>query len=116
MKNKARALLSTFALASLGLSAAAQADCPFPKAPATIPDGATATEAEMLAAMKEFKAYNEEVKAFQACLDEEAKAKGAGAQSMTFKSMQQKKLAAAVDELERKAKLFNEQVRIFKAR
>jgi hypothetical protein len=35
---------------------------------------------------------------------------------MTFKTMQSKKLAAAVNELETKAKQFNEQVRIFKAR
>jgi hypothetical protein len=111
---KRKALLYTVALLSFGFSLSAHADCPFPKAPATIPDGSTAAEAEMLAAMQAFKAYNEEVKAFQTCLDEETKAK-TGA-TMSFKSMQSKKLAMAVDELQEKAKKFNEQVRIFKAR
>jgi hypothetical protein len=114
---KMKALLGTIALMSFGFALSAHADCPFPKAPASIPDGKTAAEAEMIAAMQAFKAYNEEVKAFQSCLDEETKEKAAsGGSTMQFKSMQAKKLAAAVDELEGKAKQFNEQVRIFKAR
>lgn len=115
MKNKV--LLSAIAVVSCVFALPAAADCPFPKAPASIPDGKTAAEPEMIAAMNAFKAYNEEVKAFQTCLDEETKAKSAsGGSSMSFKSMQAKKLSAAVDELEDKAKKFNEQVRIFKAR
>ena len=95
----------------------AQADCPYPKAPASIPNGSTASEPEMVAAMQAFKAYNDEVKAFQACLDAESKDKAAaGGQTMQFKAMQSKKLTAAVEELESKAKAFNEQVRIFKAK
>lgn len=114
---KTKALLGAVALLSFGFCVTAQAECPFPKAPAMIPDGKTAPEADMIAAMKEFKTYNEEVKAFQACLDEETKEKAAsGGGTMQFKAMQSKKLAAAVEELENKAKLFNEQVRIFKAR
>ena len=110
-------LTTLAAFLSLGLAFAAQADCAFPKAPATIPDGKTASEAEMLAAMNAFKAYNEEVTAFGACLDEEVNSKGAGsAQLMQLKTMKTKKLNAAVEELQAKAKLFNEQVRIFKAR
>jgi hypothetical protein len=99
----------------LGLLAlTAQADCPYPKAPAAIPSGSSASEPEMIAAMQAFKTYNDEVKAFQACLDGEAKA-GSG-HTIQFKTMQAKKLAAAVEELEVKAKAFNEQVRIFKAK
>jgi hypothetical protein len=95
----------------------AQADCAFPKAPASIPDGKTATGEEMVAAMSAFKAYNAEVDAFGKCLDQETKDKAAGtAQLMQLKTMQTKKLNTAVDELQAKAKLFNEQVRIFKAR
>ena len=98
-------------------SLSAQADCVYPKAPAAIPDGKTASEAEMVAAMQAFKAYNEEVNAFGACLEQETKAKAAGtAQLMQLKTMQAKKHNAAVDELQTKAKVFNEQVRIFKAR
>lgn len=97
--------------------ATAQAECAFPKPPATIPDGKTASEAEMVAAMQAFKAYNEEVTAFGACLEEETKSKAAGtAQLMQLKTMQTKKHNAAIDELQTKAKLFNEQVRVFKAR
>ena len=71
----------------------------------------------MLAAMQAFKAYNEEVTAFGACLEEETKSKAAGtAQLMQLKTMQAKKHNAAIDELQTKAKLFNEQVRVFKAR
>lgn len=105
-------------IAALSLLAlAANADCPYPKAPAAIPSGSSASEPEMISAMNAFKTYNDEVKAFGACLDEETKQKAAGGgQSMQFKSMQAKKLAAAVDELESKAKAFNEQVRIFKAK
>jgi len=105
------------ALVMLVSSFAAHADCAFPKAPATIPDGKTASEAEMVAAMSAFKAYNEEVQAFGACLEGETKMKAAGtAQLMQLKTMQTKKLNAAVEELQAKAKLFNEQVRAFKAR
>ena len=110
-----RKLTAALALAMLSLSA--QADCVYPKAPATIPNGATATEAEMVAAMNAFKAYDAEVKAFGTCLDDETKSKAAGtAQLMQLKTMQSKKLNAAVEELQSKAKEFNEQVRVFKAR
>jgi hypothetical protein len=111
------AKLSLIAIASFALLSTAQAECAFPKAPASIPDGKSASEAEMLAAMQAFKAYNEEVTAFGTCLEEETKSKAAGtAQLMQLKTMQAKKHNAAIDELQAKAKLFNEQVRIFKAR
>lgn len=115
MNRKLLTIGAAFALA-FGV-ATAQAECAFPKAPASIPDGKTASEAEMVAAMNAFKAYNEEVTAFGACLEEETKSKAAGtAQLMQLKTMQTKKHNAAIDELQSKAKLFNEQVRVFKAR
>jgi hypothetical protein len=105
------------AIALCAFSFAAQADCAFPKAPASVPDGKSASEQEMVAAMSAFKAYNEEVTAFGTCLEEETKTKSAGSgQLMQLKTMQSKKMNAAVDELQAKAKLFNEQVRIFKSR
>ncbi len=115
MNRKLLTIGAAFALA-FGV-ATAQAECAFPKAPASIPDGKTASEAEMVAAMQAFKAYNDEVNAFGACLEEETKSKAAGtAQLMQLKTMQTKKHNAAIDELQAKAKLFNEQVRVFKAR
>ncbi|MFL6550873.1 MAG: hypothetical protein ACJ8OJ_19440 [Povalibacter sp.] len=104
--------------AALGFAAfsfQAHAECTYPKAPASIPDGAKASEPEMVAAMNAFKAYNDEVTAFGKCLDDEASA-GAAGQSMAMKTMKAKKIAAAQDELQTKAKAFNEQVRAFKAR
>lgn len=110
-------MLRIAALAALAFSFSAHAECAFPKAPAGIPDGKTASEQEMLAAMNAFKAYNAEVTAFGGCLEEEAKDRSVGsAQLMQLKTMKSKKLNAAVEELQAKAKLFNEQVRIYKGR
>jgi len=100
------------ALAFMSGSFTAYADCPYPKAPAGVPKGATASETEMVAAMDAFKAYNDDVTSFSACVEQESK----GAASMQMKAMQTKKINAAVEELQSKAKEFNEQVRIFKAR
>ncbi len=110
------------AVAALGIalasfSIAAHADCTYPKAPAAMPDGKTASEAEMIEAMKAFKAYNDDVTAFGSCLDQETKTRSSGtAQLMQLKTLQMKKHNAAIDELTHKAKAFNEQVRIYKAR
>jgi len=112
-----KALIRWLSVLALVVSCSAHADCAFPKAPAAIPDGKTASEQDMVAAMAAFKTYNEEVNAFGQCLEQETKDKAAGtAQLMQLKTMQTKKLNAAVAELQSKAKLFNEQVRIFKAR
>lgn len=112
-----KTLKLSVALALLAGSIAAQADCSYPKAPAGWPKGATATEPEMVAAMQAFKAYDADVKAYGTCLEQETKDKAAGtAQLMQLKTMQAKKINAAVEELETKAKDFNEQVRVFKAR
>lgn len=104
-------------IALASFSIAAHADCIYPRAPSILPDGKTASEAEMLEAMRAFKSYNDEVTAFGGCLDEETKNKAAGTvQLMQLKTLQMKKHNAAVDELQSKAKLFNEQVRIYKGR
>ena len=104
-------------LVAFAFAGPVHADCAFPKAPATIPRGKTASEPEMVAAVTAFKAYNDAVTAFGACLEQETKDKAAGTgQLMQLKTLQTKKLNTAVDELQAKAKLFNEQVRIYKAR
>jgi hypothetical protein len=105
------------ALAFAAFSFQVQADCVYPKAPAAIPNGSTASESEMVSAMQAFKAYDADVNAYGACLEEETKAKAAGsAQLMQLKTMQTKKLNAAVAELQVKAKEFNDQVKAFKSR
>lgn len=111
--------LRILAVASIALASsfAAHGECAFPKAPAALPDGKTASQDEMVAAMHAFKAYKDEVTAFGACLEEETKAKASSTmQLMQLKTMQAKKHNAAMAELEEKANKFNEQVRIFKSR
>lgn len=97
----------------------AHADCVYPKAPASVPNGSTASEAEMTTAAGLFKQYNADVTAYLACLQDETTAKSAGVsagQVMQIKSMQSKKHNSAVDELESNIAKFNEQVRAFKSR
>ena len=101
-------------------SASAFAECAFPKAPDTIPDGKTAAESEMINVMTQFKQYNLDVDAYLVCLDSETTAKVKDADSpgaiLQLKAMQQKKRTSAVDERKAKVDTFNEQVRTFKAR
>jgi hypothetical protein len=100
-------------VAVLGFAASsAFAECAFPKPPQEIPDGKSASEDQMKSAMNAFKSYKTELDAYGACLDTEAKESS----SMAAKAMQSKKIAAANEEFENKAKAFNEQVRIFKAK
>jgi hypothetical protein len=109
--------IAALGIALASFSIAAHADCIYPKAPAAMPNGKTASEVEMLEAMKAFRTYNEEVTAFGVCLEQETKTKASGtAQMMQLKTLQMKKHNAAVDELQTTAKVFNEQVRLFKAR
>lgn len=115
-----KALISLAGLVSLGLSMAANAECAFPKAPDSIPDGKTASEADMLSAMTAFKQYNTEVDSYLACLDQETNDKikeaGAAGAIVQIKALQQKKRGSATDERQAKVESFNEQVRAFKAR
>ena len=101
------------------LCAAAQADCAYPKAPASIPNGSAASEAEMTAAAATFKQYNSAVTAYLACLQDETAAKSASVsatQVMQIKALQSKKHNSAVEELESNVAKFNAQVRAFKSR
>jgi hypothetical protein len=71
----------------------------------------------MIAAMKAFKAYNDEVQGFAKCLDEESNDPSLSPpQKMQLKTLQRKKEEAAMKDLQEKAAAFNEQVRVFKAR
>ncbi|HET7922549.1 MAG TPA: hypothetical protein VFM15_07330 [Gammaproteobacteria bacterium] len=120
MKTK---ILSGLLLTGLLTAGFAQAECIYPKAPASIPDGSTATEQEMITGMKAIKEYNTEVTAYLSCLDMELQARidalGADApadQVAQVKAIQAKRHNAAVDELESHAARFNEQVKTYKAR
>ncbi len=115
---------ANFAVAMMAASlyaGAAWATCIYPRAPERVPDGKTATFDEMLAAQQTVKQFNEDVNAYNACLDMEMKSlEQSGeydeARLTELRTMQAKKNNAAVDEVQAIADQFNEQLRIFKAR
>lgn len=116
-------LISGLALAALFGAGLVNADCVYPKAPSSMPDGTTASEEEMLDGMKAVKSYNAEVTAYLSCLDMEMQARidAAGTEAPAeqieqIKAIQAKRHNAAVEELEAHAARFNEQVRAYKAR
>jgi hypothetical protein len=116
-------VLSGLVLAALFAVGHANAECVYPKAPTSMPDGKTATEEEMIAGMKAVKEYNAAVTAYLNCLETEMQARITEAgpdapadQIVQIKSIHSKRHNAAVEELEAHAARFNEQVRAYKAR
>jgi hypothetical protein len=113
-------------LFALGSAAHAQADCTYPRAPASIPDGATASKDDMIAGKNEVARYNNEMTAYLDCikleiaaaapqnsakLSKEDKAKAAEQEKVLTQ-----KNNAAVDELNAVVGRFNEQLKIWKAK
>lgn len=109
-------------LAALACSATAGAECIYPRTTADVPDGKTATQEQIVAAMNAVKRYNEEINAYLNCLQTESDAQIAALPDPTpeqirqIKGIQTAKHNAAVDELEAYATRFNEQLRAYKAR
>jgi hypothetical protein len=115
-------ILSGLALAML-MAGAATAECVYPKEPGNTPDGATATQEQMVEGMKLVKEYNGQVTAYLDCLQKEmdARVEAAGPdapaeQIEQIKAIHTKRHNAAVEALEQHAARFNEQVKTFKAR
>jgi hypothetical protein len=109
-------------LASLA-AATASAECTYPKAPSGLPDGATASQDQMLVGMKAIKEYNNQVTDYLNCLETEmnTRIEAAGPEAPAeqveqIKAIHTKRHNAAVEELEATAARFNEQVKVFKAR
>ncbi|MBM0103316.1 hypothetical protein JM946_01105 [Steroidobacter sp. S1-65] len=118
-----KTIISATLLASLLAAGAASAACTYPKSPSGLPDGATATEDEMVNGMKVIKEYNTQVSEYLECLETEMntriEAAGADApadQVEQIKAIHTKRHNAAVEELEATAARFNEQVKVYKAR
>ena len=116
-------IAAALVLAGMLTSAIAAAECVYPRAPASIPDGKTATEEEMLAGMRAVKDYNAQVTAYLSCLDMQMQTDitnaGADATPETIaqiKAINAKRHNAAVEELESHAARFNEQVKVYKTR
>lgn len=117
-----KALLAIAFTAALS-AATAYADCPYPAAPANLPDGRTATMEEMVAGQKAVKEYDTAIKTYVDCIDKELDAsiaKGGDSLKPQQKSDMQKveaqKHNAAIDQLQSVADRFNEQVKIYKAK
>jgi len=92
----------------------AQAACTYPSE-ISVPDGATATEAQMKEASKAVKDYMAAVESYLACLDDEEKALG-DAVTDEQKNVHHARHNAAIDALDAVADRYNEQVRIFKTK
>jgi hypothetical protein len=114
--------LAIAALAAL-TAGPAYADCPYPAAPAKIPDGATATMDDMLAGQKAVQAYDKAINEYLACIDKDLKdsiAKGGDqlkpAQKADMEKVEAQKHNAAIDQEQSVADRFNEQVKAFKVR
>ena len=97
-------------MASRLASATPLPECNLPPAPTKVPDGSTAAEPEMVAAMQTLKRYDADVTTYLKCLEFEAK------QNRITKDEQSRKHNSAVDQLQAVAAKFNEQVRVFKAK
>ena len=118
-----KSLLAAVAIAAAALAPAAYADCSYPPAPTHLPDGSTATLADMLAAQKVVQSYNEQMTAYLSCIKLERDSRVAQAgdkltkqQKQELEAIEIQKNNAAVDQLHSVADQFNAQVKIFKAR
>jgi hypothetical protein len=111
---------------ALGTAATAQATCSYPSAPGAVPDGATATKEEMIAAKNDVNRYNTEMNSYLDCLKLEMDAATPKdptkltADEKKKVDAQQKVLVqknnTAVDELQAVVGRFNEQLKIYKAK
>ena len=110
------------AMALATVTASAYADCPYPPAPAKLPDGATATLEDMVAGQKAVGAYQKAINDYNACIDKELDAALKGGdklkpeQKQEMQRVEAQKHNAAVDQLQSVADRFNEQVKVYKAR
>jgi opacity protein-like surface antigen len=118
-----KSFLAAVAVAAAVLAPAAYADCSYPQAPNPLPDGNTATLAQMLSGQKAVKAYNEEMTAYLSCIQLERDSRVAQAgdkltkqQKQALQAIEIQKHNAAVDQLHSVADRFNAQVKIFKAK
>jgi hypothetical protein len=116
---KARLIATATAVLAATIATPAWADCIYPKAPDSAPNGATATEAEMIAGMTALKKFDTEINAYLNCLDTEANTRITEAgdhadQVKQIKEVSTKRHNAAIDELQARATEFNAQLRAFK--
>ena len=103
-------------IGSLGYAQFALSDCNYPKMNVNIPNGATATMEDMVAAQTSFKTYNSDMDAYLDCLDNElSKISEEFEGYADIKSNSDLKYNAAIDQLTEAAEEWNQAVRGYKA-
>lgn len=119
-KKLSMAAVFTVLGAAPGLAAA---ECAYPKKPVDPPNGAKASQEEMVAAMKATRQFDADVKAYQACLDSETETmlndlgnKATADDIKRIKDKQSLKANTAYEEAAKVAEAFNVQLRAFKTK
>ena len=95
-------------------AAAARAACEMPALVASIPDGTTATEAELLAVQTEVQAYIAAMDDYIACQNEEMTADEDDT-TADFLYLMSQRIESAREEVDKVARDFNDQVNAFRA-
>jgi hypothetical protein len=96
--------------ATLLYAIAASANCQLPAPPSHIPDGSSASQQEMVAAMQTLKQYNADVEDYTKCLEFEQR------RNLITNDLQAMHRDSALTTLASVVNRFNEEVRRFKAR
>lgn len=112
---KAFALIAIAAASCFSLDTHAACELPLPTAVRVLPDGATATEQEMVAARAELSAYIAAAQVYVDCIDLELEAAKQEQTSAEFKTILVNRRNAAAAERDTVAQAFNRQLQAFKA-
>jgi hypothetical protein len=110
-----RAMKTAIVLAAFAATSAL-ANCPAPDGTVQIPNGAAATRDEMVAAQKAVKTYDNAVRAYSACLEQEQHTKASLGADHGVLDEYSRRSEAEVDKLEKLADRFNAELRAFKER
>lgn len=102
------------ALASVLVAGTASAACEMPSLIAAIPDGATATEQQLLAVQAEVRNYVAAMDRYIACENQELAAQGSNA-TADFLYLMSTRIESARKEVDAVATRFNDQVNAFRA-
>jgi DNA repair ATPase RecN len=105
--------VTAVALAAL-LAGPAFGACTYPPAE-QVPDGKTASQAEMTAAQQRMQAYMGKMQQYLDCLEQEEAALPEEQRTTETRALTVKRYNAAVEAMESLAAQFNEQVRAYKA-
>ena len=107
----------TFSLLAALAAGNALADCKIPDNTVQIPDGATATKEEMIAAQKAVQAFDAAVKGYSDCLQQEQADKiAAGGDKVKLQKEYSKLNNDQVEKAQQLADKFNNELRAFKAK